>query len=210
MPTLQLGQYDVTYAVEGEGFPLVLIPDTHGTIAHWSGPMPLLGELCRVIAYEFRLQPSMSASIETILALLDTLAIPRAYLAGYGGGAQSALHCAQYVPERLEALLLVGMDSITPPPPWPSSRMAADPGRPRQLSTLDVPTCLLAGQATPEHLRYATRLAMQLPRGVSIPLPDTSTEPHRNQPLRLGHAMLDFLMQCERRRNLVRGASFLL
>jgi pimeloyl-ACP methyl ester carboxylesterase len=210
MPTLQLGQYDVSYAVEGEGFPLVLIPDTHGTIAHWSGLMPLLGELCRVIAYEFRRQPSVPESIETILALLDALAIPRAYLAGYGRGAQSALHCAQYVPERLEALLLVGMDSIAPPPPWPSSRMAADSGQPRQLSALDVPTRLFVGEAPPEHLSCATRLAAQLPRGASITLPNTHTEPHRDQPLLLGHAMLDFLMQCERRRNLVRGASFLL
>lgn len=209
MPTLQLDQHELLYAAEGEGFPLVLIPDTHGTIDHWSGLIPLLGELCRVIAYEFRPPSSTPEPVETMLALLDALAIPRAYVAGYGRGALSALHCAQYYPERLEALLLVGLDSIAPPPQRPPG-VAAEAGTPQPLSTLEVPTCLFAGVAAAEHLRCAARLAALLPRCTSVTLPDTRTAPHRHQPLRLGHAMLDFLMQCERRRNLVRGASFLL
>lgn len=210
MPNLQLGQHELSYVSDGEGFPLVLIPDTHGTVDDWSGALPLLGELCRVIAYEYhQRQPSLPESVVTLLALLEALAIPRAYLAGYGRGAQTALHCAQYRPSRLEALMLIGMDSIPPLPARPP-RIAEPAGDPLPLSGLGVPTCILAGEAAPEHRRCAAQLATQLPRSVSITVPGAHSEPHRDQPLPLGHAMLDFLTQCERQRNLVRGASFLL
>jgi pimeloyl-ACP methyl ester carboxylesterase len=79
-----------------------------------------------------------------------------------------------------------------------------------RLSEIIIPVLILVGDQEPSHLRQAELLAQHLPQGKRVILPGAGQIPHHKQPRQLGHAMLDFLMHCERQRNLVRGASFLL
>lgn len=204
MPHLTLNNAPLTYVTEGDGFPLILVPDHRGAIADWAQHIPLLGELCKVIAYEYSESDSTAKTpasqiINTLVvdlaALLDTLAIERTYLAGYARGGMAALHFALRHPGRVEGLLLLGIDDSPPHAP---------------LHAVAVPTCVFVGSDATAQLACATLLTTQLPRCAKRILPGVHTALHGEQPLPLGHAMMDFLLQCERQRNLVRGASFLL
>jgi pimeloyl-ACP methyl ester carboxylesterase len=135
--------------------------------------------------------------VEGLTAFLDALTVERAYLAGYAGGGQTALHFALHHPKRVEGMLLVGSHS-------PEESLA------EFLSQTAIPMVQLVGGNTPTALATAHLPTAQLLRCSRIVIPDAGTAPHREQPLRLGHAMLEFLLHCERQRNLVRGASFLL
>jgi pimeloyl-ACP methyl ester carboxylesterase len=188
------------YMVEGEGFPLILVPALTGRIADWAPQLPLFGELCRVIAYEYGERPALDQAspgcqVQDLQALLDGLAIAGAYLAGYADGGLTALRMAWHCPQRVEGLLLIGMDTV-----WCEDC----------LERVTVPTCVFADAEAPRQVALASRLAAALPRGEIHTVEQTAMLPHREQPLLLGHAMIDFLMRCERQRNLVRGASFLL
>ena len=204
MPEHTVHNRRLAYVTEGDGFPLLLGPAPQATVADWSQPMLLLGELCKVIAYAYS-EPygfeATSASgpcdpqVADLVALLDLLAVERTYMAGYAGGCHTALRFAWRHPERLEALLLIGMAEVPPAPPG---------------SQLLLPTCVFAGEAAPAHLACATQCTRQLPHCAKIVIPAAGTAPLIEQPRTLGHAMFDFLSRCERQRNLVRGASFLL
>jgi pimeloyl-ACP methyl ester carboxylesterase len=203
MPSLSVNGRQISYLIEGEGFPLVLIPDAEGTIYDWAPALPLLGELCRVIVYEYaqRLPAANVPSrrdelVDDLVSLLNALAVERAYVAGYASGGDVALRLALQEPGRLEGLLL-----ISP---------AGDASQSSPLLRLFVPTLLVVGEGASDHLEGASRLAAQLPHCASTIVQGAGIAPHREQPLRLGHAMLAFLIQCERQRTLVRGASFLL
>lgn len=202
MPIVEVNEEQIIYTIEGEGFPLVLLPDTDGHIADWCRQLPLLGELCRVIAYEYgqshtekRSSRGQAALVDDLISLCDTLAIKRAYLAGYADGGLTALHAAWRYPERSQGLLLIGLDH----------GLSAI-----RLSEIAIPTGILIGAQAPAHIACATFLASHLADGSHTIIPDAAVAPHHDQPLPLGHAMLSFLSQCERQRNLVRGASFLL
>ena len=204
MPSLMLNGRPCAYTTAGEGFPLILVPDAGGTISDWAQSMPLLGELCRVVAYEYTSHTSLEGAapdytlrVEDLAVFLDTLEVERAYLAGYAGGWQTALHFALRHPRRVEGLLLVGRHG-------PNEVLAGARGE------NTVPMLLLVGENTSSHVASASPLAAQVLPCPRVVIPGADTAPHREQPLRLGHAMLDFLMQCERQRHLVRGASFLL
>ena len=67
MPTMMIQSSHVTYVSEGEGFPLVLAPDPQGTVDLWTPYIPLLGEMCRTIAYTPAVTPN------ALGLLLDTL-----------------------------------------------------------------------------------------------------------------------------------------
>ena len=190
----------INYTTAGEGFPLILVPDSADAMVDWAQQMPLLGELCRVIAYEAgssqqRMSWSYDADLDTLTTVLDALMIERTYLAGYANGAMAALHTALQSPARVEALLLLGMD---------------DAVQTLALTELTVPTCIFVGANCPSHRATATRLGTQIPHCATITIPGAGAIPHQEQPWSLGHAMMDFLIHCERQRNLVRGASFLL
>jgi pimeloyl-ACP methyl ester carboxylesterase len=114
MPLFTAHGRQLSYHVEGEGFPLLLIPDAGGAIQDWVPTLSLLAELCRVIAYEYT--PRLSAvstptpseaPVDDLVTLLKALAVERAYGAGYAGGGDVALRFAQRVPGRLEGLLLI-------------------------------------------------------------------------------------------------------
>ena len=222
MPALTArGQY-ISYHIEGEGFPLVLIPDTEGAMRHWAPVCPLLGELCRVIAYEYAQQlPARNVPsphdgvVDDVVVLLNALDIARAYVAGYARGGETALRLALRDSGRVEGLLIIspGPAVRTLLQTMAISHTAISPDVPSTptLTRLSVPTLVVVGAETAaDDLQDVTRLAAQLPHGMSIHIPGAGAAPHREQPMPLGHAMLTFLMQCERQRTLVRGASFLL
>jgi pimeloyl-ACP methyl ester carboxylesterase len=199
MPSLTIHGRQYTYTTEGEGFPLLLVPDTGGTIRDWAQAVPLLGELCRVVAYEDT-EPRPAAEtarssallVEALTAFLDALAVERAYLAGYAGGGQTALRFALRYPRRVEGLLLIGGHS-------PDGVLA------ESLREIAIPMVLFVGGDPLAHPSI-----VQAPCCPRVVIPDAGAAPHREPPLRLGHAMLDVLLHCERQRTLVRGASFLL
>jgi pimeloyl-ACP methyl ester carboxylesterase len=188
----------LTYRQEGEGFPLLLVPAQAGRIADWAPQLPLLGELCRVMAYEYGAATDIASPcsrVRDVQAILDGLAIERAYLAGYADGGLTALGVAWRYPQQVEGLLLIGMDRV---------------GCEDRLGRIRVPTCAFAGAEASRHIAVASHLAATLSYGETSIIRQAATAPHQEQPLTLGHAMMDFLMRCERQRNLVRGASFLL
>jgi pimeloyl-ACP methyl ester carboxylesterase len=203
MPSLSVNGKQISYRIEGEGFPLVLIPAAEGTIGDWAPALPLLGELCRVIVYEYTQRlpaanvPSRRDSlVDDLVLLLNALAVERAYVAGYASGGDVALRLALQEPGRLEGLLLISPGD--------------DTGQQSPLPSLFVPTLIAVGEEASNHLESASRLTAQLPHCSHTIVRGAGVAPHREQPLPLGHAMLAFLIQCERQRTLVRGASFLL
>ena len=186
----------------GDGFPLVLLPGPQGA-APWLPHMPLLGELCQAIAYEGR-QGQPAADL--LPAVLDGLRLQRAYLASPASEWQGTLAFACRRPECLEAVLFVE---------FPGSEDAAPPDVPPSLPPAQVPLpalVLLAGENSPcraaadrlaAHLPDCRRVVLGRPPQPAAGLPST---PKRQFP----HLMMQFLLDRERHRNLVRGASFLL
>lgn len=210
MPSLTVAHRRFIYEMEGEGFPLLLTPGHHGTPMLWAPQLPLLGELCRTIAYAVQDAPGTTSPVpaaSTILtaaelvAFLDTLALERVYLASPPSDWPLALHMVYQVPHRLEGLLLVAMphthDTVQALP-------AADVPM-AHLPTMTVPTLLLLPEGTDRQHHVIHALTTWLPHCTQVMVP-TQEDLQRH----LGHAMLQFLIHAERQRNLVRGASFLL
>ena len=204
MPYLQLpGGPLVAYESAGDGFPLILLPGPAG-IAAWSAHMPLLGEICHAIAYEC---DSSQPATESLPALLGALHLENCYLASPAPGWLQALDFASRHPEALEALLLVDLPGSETAAPVP------DPALTARLSNMTLPTLiLLADDASPARFA-ADCLSARLPHCRSVTLgrldqdqPGLPKTPRRQFP----HLMMRFLLDRERHRNLVRGASFLL
>jgi pimeloyl-ACP methyl ester carboxylesterase len=221
MPVLTVHGKQLSYHLAGEGFPLILVPDAGGVVQDWAAALPLLAELCRVIVYEYvqqqpvaHLPAASDDPVDDLVALLQALHIARAYVAGYAGGGDVALQLALRDPSRLEGLLLINpadpvvRHSQGRETPHPAGPPDAPPGP--SVSSLSVPTLVMVGAAESERLAGMTWLTAQLPHCVHTVIQGAGVAPHREQPLLLGHAILAFLMQCERQRTLVRGASFLL
>jgi len=210
MPDLTVAQRRFTYEMAGEGFPLLLTPGYRGTPMLWAPQIPLLGELCRTIAYAVQdasgttspvLATSATLTAAELAAFLDTLALERVYLASPPSDWPLALHTAYQVPHRLEGLLLVAMphthDTVQslPVADFPTAH----------LHTMTVPTLLLLSEGTDRQHHVIHALTTWLPHYVQVIVP-TQEDLQRH----IGHAMLQFLTHGERQRNLVRGASFLL
>src|SRR5262245_30469965 len=200
-----------SYKTAGEGFPLVLAPGPQGV---WSPYIPLLGELCRTIMYtghaltevlpaEGR-HPSASAA-EMLGTFLDILSLERIYLASQAVGWHMALHFALSYPERLEGLVLIGMRDVA------TDAVCSIMFLEDRLQAITVPTLVLSEAEATAVLPYADLLPEHLRRCTKLVVSDTTPAAASGSPaLRLGHAVMRFLLHCERQRNLVRGASFLL
>jgi pimeloyl-ACP methyl ester carboxylesterase len=200
-----------SYETVGDGFPLVLTPGVPGV---WEPYLPLLGELCRTITYighdlvdvpspEGR-GPSQRAA-ETLGIFLDVLGLERVYIASQAVHWPMALHFAVHCPGRLEGLLLVGTSE--------GARHELDDimSFEAHLPTISVPTLVVIEAASSAALPYVDLLAERLPRCTRLIIADATSAASSHSPaLRLGHAMMRFLLHCERQRTLVRGASFLL
>ena len=187
----------------GDGFPLVLLPGSQGA-APWRPHMALLGELCQAIAFEGC--PPQPA-IDLLPAVLDGLRLERAYLASPLPEWPATLEFAALRPRCVEAVLFVefpGTEAGRAPSDSPLSPQAAD---------MSVPALfLLAGDNGPGR-SAAERLSVRLPgcRTVVLGRPTPGATGLPGSPQRqFPHLMMQFLLDRERHRNLVRGASFLL
>ena len=79
-----------------------------------------------------------------------------------------------------------------------------------RLHAITIPT-LVVSEAEALALPYADFLTERLPRCTRLVVSDATPAASSGIPaLRLGHAVMRFLLHCERQRTLVRGASFLL
>jgi len=200
-----------SYETAGDGFPLVLAPGPQGV---WSPYIPLLSELCRTIMYTAHdlaevppaeeLHPSARAAA-MLGAFLDILSLERVYLASQAVSWHLALHFALHYPGRLEGVVLIGARHEETPTGRSITALEA------RLHAITVPTVVVIEAESRAALPYADLLTESLPHCTKFVVSDTIPAASSGMPaLRLGHAMMRFLLHCERQRNLVRGASFLL
>jgi len=116
-----------------------------------------------------------------------------------------ALHLALQRPECLEGLVLLGVHAVAMDIAPGVRSLAA------RLHEVTVPTLVLLEAQGHAALPYVEALTERLPRCTRVVVADsTPAAPGGVPALQLGHAMMRFLLHCERQRNLVRGASFLL
>jgi pimeloyl-ACP methyl ester carboxylesterase len=200
-----------SYEVSGEGFPLALAPGPQGV---WSPYIPLLGELCRTIVYTGRdlvevpsaegRHPGARAA-ETLSTLLAILGLERVYLASHTVSWPMALYFALHCPGRLEGLVLIGEHNVA------TDAVDGIMSLEAHLHTIAVPTLVVSAAEALAALPSADFLTAHLPHCTRLVISDaTPAAPSGTPALRLGHAVMRFLLHCERQRNLVRGASFLL
>ena len=204
MPHLRLQDgYLISYQSTGDGFPLILLPGPEG-IAGWLPHMPLLGELCHAVAYEC-CQPQ--PAVDLLPALLDVFHMQRLYLASPAPDWEPALEFARRHPDALEALLLVDIPGSSAEVPPLTPDFTALP------SDMVLPVLILvADDASPARLA-ADRLSADLPHCRTVIMGRPGEEPPalpRSPRRQFPHLMMQFLLDRERHRNLVRGASFLL
>jgi hypothetical protein len=200
-----------SYETAGDGFPLVLIPGPQGI---WSPYIPLLGELCRTIMYtghdlaEVSSTEGLRASAraaEMLSLFLDILGLERVYLASQAVSWHTALHFALHYPGRLEGLVLIGARDVE------TNAICGIMSLEARLPAITVPTLVVSEAEALAALPYANFLTERLPRCTKLVVSDATPAASSGIPaLRLGHAVMRFLLHCERQRNLVRGASFLL
>jgi len=124
--TADAGGIKTNYLEAGEGAPVVLI---HGSgpgvsaYANWRLVMPALAEQFRVVApdmvgFGYSERPSnIEYGVQTwadqVLALMDTLEIPSAHLAGNSFGSGIALRIATQHPDRVNKMVLMGSMGVS-------------------------------------------------------------------------------------------------
>jgi pimeloyl-ACP methyl ester carboxylesterase len=134
-------------------------------------------------------------------AFLNRLGLARVYLASPSVGWHLALQFALQHPERLEGCVLVEAHEVETDARRGVLSLAA------RLHEIAVPTLVLLTEQG--HAACAALQLERLPRYTPLVISD-ATASAGVPALRLAHAMMPFLLHCERQRNLVRGASFLL
>ena len=180
----------------------------------WSSYVPFLGELCRTIMYtghdlEGAFFPvgrhSSARAAEMLGVFLDILGLERVYLASQAMSWHMALHCALYCSRRLEGLVLIGACEVE------TEAVGGIMSLEARLHAITVPTLVVNEAEALAALPYADLLTERLPHCTRVVVSDATPAASTGSPaLRLGHAVMRFLLHCERQRNLVRGASFLL
>jgi hypothetical protein len=200
-----------SYESAGDGFPLVLAPGPQGV---WSPYIPLLSELCRTITYTGHdlaevppsegLHPSARAA-GLLGTFLDILGLERVYLASQAVSWHMALHFALHCPRRLEGLVLIGTRDVETHTVCGITALEA------RLHAITAPTVVVSEAEALAALPYADFLTERLPHCTRLVVSNATPAASSGIPaLQLGHAVMRFLLHCERQRNLVRGASFLL
>jgi pimeloyl-ACP methyl ester carboxylesterase len=147
-----------------------------------------------------------SARAAEMLGLfLDLLGLERVYLASQAVSWHMALHFALHYPGRLEALVLIGTHDVE------TEAVCGIMALEARLHEITVPTVVVIEAESRAALPYADLLTERLPRCTKLVVSEATPAASSGSPaLRLGHAVMRFLLHCERQRNLVRGASFLL
>jgi pimeloyl-ACP methyl ester carboxylesterase len=136
---------------------------------------------------------------------LDILSLERIYLASQAVSWHMALHFALHHPGRLEGLVLIGARHMATEAVGGVTALEA------RLPAIMVPTLVVIEAEAVAALADADLLTERLPHCTRCVVSDVPPASSSSSPaLRLGHAVMRFLLHCERQRNLVRGASFLL
>lgn len=116
MPTARVGEYELYYVEQGEGFPVVLIHGLAGDHTAWTPQLPRLAARYRTIAFDNRgagrsTQKDEPVTTEDLardtLSLLDELAVEQAHVVGRSMGGAVAQHMALLDPGRVESLVLL-------------------------------------------------------------------------------------------------------
>lgn len=121
--TVPVNGIDMHYEVTGDGEPLVLLHSGTQTVRMWD---PFLADLAadhRVIAIDLRghggstnpdgLWTTRQFALD-VFALLDQLNVERFSAVGASAGAMTLLHMATLQPERVEAMVVVGVGTYLP------------------------------------------------------------------------------------------------
>lgn len=115
--TVRVNGADLWYQEWGAGEPLVLLHGFMDCGSAWDPFVEQLAARYRVIVVELRghgrsTNPAgtftMRQSSDDVLALLDSLRLPRVHAMGISAGGMTLLHVATRQPERLRSLVLVG------------------------------------------------------------------------------------------------------
>jgi len=118
MPTALVNGVQLYYEVNGSGLPLVLAHGGGGNLNQWAFQVPALALKYQVITYDNRGHGrsespetgySMEIFSEDILGLIDLLGLEKVVLVGLTMGAMTALRFALDHPNRLEAMILIGV-----------------------------------------------------------------------------------------------------
>jgi pimeloyl-ACP methyl ester carboxylesterase len=116
MPTVRVGDNELYYVDEGDGFPVVLIHGLAGDHSAWTPQLPALAQRYRTVAFDNRgagrsTQRDEAVSTQDLahdtLALMDTLEVERAHVVGRSMGGAIAQHMALLAPDRIQSLALL-------------------------------------------------------------------------------------------------------
>jgi pimeloyl-ACP methyl ester carboxylesterase len=113
VPTIELHNHPVHYALEGAGSETVVL--VHGELndsRSWDATAKVLESQFRVLRYDrvSRAGATLEDHASELLSLMDALEIPRAHLVGHSGGGVVAVRAVGMKPER--ALTLTLVDSL--------------------------------------------------------------------------------------------------
>ncbi|MFN8520226.1 MAG: alpha/beta fold hydrolase [Chloroflexota bacterium] len=139
MPLVRANGLDMSYTVEGEGPPLVLLHGASSSaVEDWGHQRALFRQSFTCYLLDARGHAgtrwdgsggwSRDALVEDLAAFADALALGTFHVAGFSMGALTALVFATRFPERLASALIAGID-VEPEPRTSIARRAMDPDR---------------------------------------------------------------------------------
>ena len=132
MPRVKVGDIQMYYEINGEGFPLLLVTGFLGNANCWDPVcfLPKLSERFRVITFDNRgsgrtdvsdLEYSIRLFADDTAGLMDSLGIERAHVFGRSMGGMIAQELALNYPQKVEKLVLAstycGGEKSVPVPP---------------------------------------------------------------------------------------------
>ena len=116
MPSVQVGDVEVAYEVQGSGDPFVLVHGSTGSRATWVQQTPTLAERFRVVLPEYAgggesTNPDRPLQVDElvaqVLAAVDDAGVDTFHLAGYSLGAVVVAALAADHPDRVRSLALI-------------------------------------------------------------------------------------------------------
>ena len=139
MPLLTANGIDISYTVEGDGPPLVLLHGASSSaLEDWAQQRPLFRRSFTLYLPDARGHGgtrwdattgwSRDMLVDDLAGLADGLGLDTFHLAGFSMGAMTALSYATRYPERLRSAIVAGID-VEPEPRTSIARRMMDPER---------------------------------------------------------------------------------
>ena len=116
MPSVQVGNIEVAYEVQGSGDPFMLVHGSTGGRAHWVEQAPVLAERFTVITPEYAgggesTTPDRPIEVDELrdqmFAVADEIGAQRFHLAGWSLGAVVVMAMAAAQPDRIRSLTII-------------------------------------------------------------------------------------------------------